>query len=204
MSEETIRSSSRLMASASWLDSALCSIPAPRRRLIVSRVLSQPYWGSGRLEAPSLCTTDVESAGIENSQSRSLSQQRRAKSDYSCETRISSATISAEKPTCRDLSSVHGFFRRRTSAARGGCSFRLGWARLRKLLKKASTPRSNPPFGPDSPNAPECSRVAYPCRKAQQQGCRPAARRRRLRPPGEGSRRLCPLLTHTSQDGGSA
>ena len=66
-----------------------------------------------------------------------------------------------------DLSSIHGFFRRRTSAARGGCFFRMGWARLRKLLKNTSTPRSNPPLGPDGPNAPECSRVAYPCRKAQ-------------------------------------
>jgi hypothetical protein len=62
--------------------------------------------------------------------------------------------------TSRDSSSVHGFFRRRTSVARGGCSFRTGSAQLRKLLKKASTPRSSPPFGPDAPNAPACSRVA--------------------------------------------
>jgi hypothetical protein len=76
--------------------------------------------------------------------------------------------VTDEKSTYRDLTLVHGFFfRRRTSAARAGCCFRTGRARLRKLLRNASTPRSNPPLGPDGPNAPECSRVAYPCRKAQ-------------------------------------
>jgi hypothetical protein len=82
------------------------------------------------------------------------------------QSRLRGCRISKHKPAW-DLSSIHGFFRRRTSAARGGCFFRMGWARLRKLLKNASTPRSNPPLGPDGPNAPECSRVAYPCRKAQ-------------------------------------
>ena len=61
------------------------------------------------------------------------------------------STLADCPKTSRDLSSAHGFFRRRTPVARVECPFPTGSARLRKLLKKTSMPRSSPPLGPEAP-----------------------------------------------------
>jgi len=61
------------------------------------------------------------------------------------------STLADCPKTSRDLSPAHGFFRRRTPAARVECPFPTGSARLRKLLKNASMPRSSPPLSPEAP-----------------------------------------------------
>jgi hypothetical protein len=61
------------------------------------------------------------------------------------------STLADCPKTSRDLSSAHGFFRRRTPVARVECPFPTGSARLGKLFKKASMPRSSTPLGPEAP-----------------------------------------------------